>query len=99
MRLVEKPLLEAPHACLVTGRDDGEIIDFEVDANCNEPPHVYLKREVIEAAAEELGMVKRGRYEALEKWFNELSEQFQEVQDSLALAAEFDEKFKERIAA
>jgi len=97
MRLVEKPLPLAPHACLVTGRDDGELVDFEVDVMCNEPPHAYLKREVIEAAAAELGMVKGKDFEELKAKFEALSQQLDEAIDSVNLAAEFEEKFRERI--
>ena len=100
MRLVEKPLMLPPHNCLVTGRDDGKIIDFEVDALCSEPPHVYLKREVVEAAAKEFcGMVPAHRLEALEKWNKELNQKFDELYESLWEVAEFEEKIKERIAA
>lgn len=52
------PSSRAPHTCIVTHRRDGEVIDFGVEAQGHEP-HVYLRRELVESAAELCGMVRQ----------------------------------------
>lgn len=47
-----------PHTCVVTGRRDGQVIDFCKDFNGIDP-HIYIRRERVELAAETLcGMVR-----------------------------------------
>jgi hypothetical protein len=54
-----------PHTCVVSGRRDGEVVDFCKDFTGSDP-HIYIRRERIEAAAEELcGMVRQPEVDAL----------------------------------
>ncbi len=46
-----------PHTCVVTGRRDGEVVDFGKDFD-GVDPHIYIRRETIEVAAEKCGMVR-----------------------------------------
>ena len=92
MRVVTE-LLNPPRACLVTGREDGEFCDFETDVICDEYPHVYIKRDVVESAARELGMAPAAEVEAVRKTVAELGEKVAEVQDALDLMANFEEQF------
>jgi hypothetical protein len=78
MELVEKPLPFAPHACLVTLRDDGEVVDFGVD-HTGVDPHIYLKREIVEEAAELLGLVPSARVARLEQRCAELADALAEL--------------------
>lgn len=80
-RIVEAPLPFAPHHCLATNRDDGELIDFEADANINEPfPHVVLMRGVVEEAARECcGMVSAEALKELERKYAAWAEKLEEV--------------------
>lgn len=52
------PSSRPPHTCVVTGRRDGEVVDFGVAAAGTEP-HIYIRRERIESAAEKCGMVRQ----------------------------------------
>lgn len=54
-----------PHKCLVTGRRDGELVDFQKDF-VGRDPHVYIRRERVEEAAESLcGMVRQDEVDVL----------------------------------
>lgn len=46
-----------PHTCIVSGRRDGEVIDFRKDF-LGRDPHIYIRRERVEEAAELCGMVR-----------------------------------------
>jgi hypothetical protein len=102
MRLVKKPLPYPPHGCAVTGRDDGTLVDFEVEVICVEPPHLYIKREVVENAAKLLGMTSTEEVEELRRQLKELGDKLDETLDTLAVAADFEQSqqnLTERIAA
>lgn len=58
------PSSRAPHTCIVTRRRDGEVVDFGVEAEGIEP-HVYLRRELVETAAETCGMVRQKEIDEL----------------------------------
>lgn len=53
-----------PHTCLVTGRRDGEVVDFGKDF-VGVDPHVYIRRETVEVAAEKCGMVRQAEVDEL----------------------------------
>lgn len=53
-----QPSSKPPHTCIVSGRRDGEVVDFGKDYDGFDP-HVYLRRQVVEDAAELCGMVKQ----------------------------------------
>jgi hypothetical protein len=93
MRVITAPLDSPPHACLVTGREDGEFCDFETDVICDEFPHVYIKRDVVEAAARELGMVPAEEVVEIRRQVAEWGQKLDDVLDSLSLAADFEEQF------
>jgi len=47
-----------PHTCVVTGRRDGEVVDFGKDYD-GVDPHIYVRRETVEVAGELCGMVRQ----------------------------------------
>lgn len=54
-----------PHTCVVSGRRDGEVVDFQKDFTGTDP-HIYIRRHRVEEAAEDLcGMVKQKVVDAL----------------------------------
>lgn len=53
-----QPSSKPPHTCIVTGRRDGEVVDFLKDFN-GVDPHVYIRRLLVEEAGELCGMVKQ----------------------------------------
>jgi hypothetical protein len=53
-----------PHTCIVSGRRDGEVVDFGKDYDGFDP-HIYIRRQVVEAAGELCGMVKVAEVEEL----------------------------------
>jgi hypothetical protein len=97
-RIVKAPLPFAPHNCLATGRDDGELIDFEADANINEPfPHVVLMRGVVEEAARDCcQMVSAAEVDALRLQVEGFAEKVAELQADLDAAKAFEERFGEK---
>lgn len=98
-RIVEAPLPFAPHNCLVTSRDDGELIDFEADANINEPfPHVVLMRGVVEEAARECcQMVSGAKLDALKLQVEGFAEKVAELQADLDAAKAFEDRFGQNL--
>jgi hypothetical protein len=100
-RIVEAPLPFAPHNCLATSRDDGELIDFEADANINEPfPHVVLMRGVVEEAARECcGMVSSAEVDALRLQVEGFAEKVAELQADLDAAKAFEDRFGKNLEA
>jgi hypothetical protein len=53
-----------PHTCIVSGRRDGEVVDFGKDYEGSDP-HVYIRRERIEDAGELCGMVRQAEVDEL----------------------------------
>lgn len=47
-----------PHTCIVTGRRDGDVVDFGKEYDGIADPHIYVRREKIEEAGEVCGMVR-----------------------------------------
>jgi len=64
-RIVHKPLPFLPKSCIISGRADGDIIDFGAEAN-GPDPHVYLRRDIVERAAKECGMLTLAEAEVLQ---------------------------------
>lgn len=66
-KLVEIPSHNSkpPHTCVVTGRHDGEVVDFGKDF-VGVDPHIYIWRDKLEEAAEVCGMVRETRVKELE---------------------------------
>lgn len=90
IRLLEKPLPKAPKKCLVTGRADGLIVDFGTDVQFPMPqPHVYIKANVVEEAAELLGMVPQ---EVVQELQDQVSAMTDELEQLRAVAEAIDAK-------
>lgn len=53
-----------PHTCIVSGRRDGEVVDFQKDFTGTDP-HIYIRRERVEVAGEVCGMVRQVEVDAL----------------------------------
>lgn len=53
-----------PHKCVVTGRRDGELVDFGKDF-VGTDPHIYVYRDKVEEAAELCGMVRQPEVDAI----------------------------------
>lgn len=53
-----------PHKCVVTGRRDGELVDFGKDF-VGVDPHIYVDRDKVEEAAKLCGMVPEPEVEAI----------------------------------
>lgn len=60
-----QPSSKPPHTCVVTGRRDGEVVDFHKDF-VGADPHIYLRRELVEVAGEVCGMVRQAEVDELE---------------------------------
>jgi hypothetical protein len=93
---VTTELLIPPYACLVTGREDGEMCDFEVEVppyGDGEIPHLYIKRDVVESAAKELGMAPVAEVAELRQQLAEFGERLDAVLDDVSLLADFEDKF------
>ncbi len=100
-RIVKAPLPFAPHHCLATNRDDGELIDFEADANINEPfPRVVLMRGVVEEAARECcDMVSAAEVDALRLQLQAFESKLVELQADLDAAKAFEDRFGKNLEA
>jgi len=87
------PLPYPPRACVVSGRAEGEIVDFNVVIDSPEPTRLYIDRLIIEAAARDLfGMVSAGKAEQLEEWHEHEKARADDLQATLDAAAEFEER-------
>lgn len=53
-----------PHTCIVSGRRDGEVVDFGKDY-VGTDPHIYIRKERVEEAGEVCGMVRSAKVEEL----------------------------------
>lgn len=87
------PLPYPPRACAITGRAEGEFIDFNVVIDRPEPTRLYVAREVIEEVArEQYGMVSAGKAKQLEEWLENARKERDELQDVLDTAAKLEEQ-------
>lgn len=73
-KIVQAPLPYRQKKCLVTGRADGDIVDFGIDAKVNAAPHVYIKLSEVEAAAKLAGMLSASEAKTLQEERSELIE-------------------------
>jgi len=66
-RIIEKPLPFEPRKCLISGRADGEIVDFAAESGGRDPQHLYFKRDIVEKIAKNVcGMQSAEEVEALQ---------------------------------
>lgn len=87
------PLPYSPKACAVTGRAEGEIVDFNVVIDRPEPTRLYICRETIEEVArEEFGMVSAGKAKKLEEWLEHARKERDELRDVIDTAAKLEER-------
>lgn len=98
--MIKAPLPFAPHRCLATSREDGELIDFG-DVNTSEPVfRLYLQRGVIEEAARECcQMVSAEEVAEVRRQMAELGRKLDEVLDEVQLTRDFEKKFGESLEA
>ena len=90
-----------PTACVVTNREDGELINFQVIIDRPEPTPVVMKREIVEQAArEECGMLPASEVIELRESMDRLSTELDDLTDTMNLAAELEQRvMPERVAA
>lgn len=96
-RLTEAPLDHYPNACIITGRDDGEIIDTGQTHEVNpmfDRIHLYFKRSQIEdLAREHCGMVSKAEVDDLKDRFDQLEQRFADQDRAIAAFNGFKENF------
>lgn len=98
-RLTKGPLPFSPHRCLVTGSEDGELIDFERDF-IGIDPRVYLRREVVEEAAREnCNMVSADEVQEVRRQLAEFGKKLDETLADLDLTKDFESKFSQSLEA
>lgn len=69
-----QPSSKPPHTCVVSGRRDGQVIDFGKDYDGIDP-HIYVRRVIVEEAAELCGMVKESVVDALVEELDEANDE------------------------
>ena len=82
-KIVQKPLRHSPKACLVTGRADGDIVDFGIDAKVGPLPHVYIKLSEVEKAAKLAGMLSASEVASLQEERTRLIAELGEVRSEI----------------
>lgn len=98
MRVVETAD-RPPRKCLVTGREKGPLVDFQVNVDPPRPdiPHgLFLHKGIVEEAARKLGMVPADEVERLTEQLAGLSAELDELRGDMEVYAEFEERFKDR---
>lgn len=98
--MMKAPLPFAPHRCLATSRDDGELIDFG-DVHATEPVfRLYLQRGVIEEAARETcGMVSAEEMAEARRRLGELSQKLDEALADVKLLGDVEARFGKELEA
>lgn len=98
MRLIKDAQLPyPPRACTVTNRIDGDFIDFQKHIEgVRGPHHLYMKREIVEEAAELCGMVNGEQVATLRAQLDQLGAELDEMKKDLDLYASFEQRFSER---
>lgn len=87
------PLPYPPRACAVSGRAEGEFVDFNVVIDRPEPTRLYVAREIIEEIArEQFGMVTAGKAKQLEEWHEHEKKRADDLQDVIDTAAKLEEQ-------
>lgn len=56
IRIVQKPLPFQPKSCVISGRADGDIVDFGAECGGIDP-HLYLRRDIVEKSGKACGML------------------------------------------
>lgn len=69
-----QPSSRPPHTCVVSGRRDGEVVDFGKDYDGIDP-HIYVRRVIVEEAAVLCGMVKKPVVDALVEELDEANDE------------------------
>jgi hypothetical protein len=78
---------------VVSGRAEGEIVDFQVVIDSPEAVRLYIDRTIIEEAARELfGMVPAGRAKQLEEQHAYEKGRAEDLQETLDTAAQLEER-------
>lgn len=90
MQIAERPFHAYPHACVVTQRDDGPVVDFGIEIT-GVDPHLYLRLSVIEEAAKLIGMVPKAEVERLSEELVRLSEGLEEAKRRIAAYEQVEE--------
>lgn len=80
-----------PHTCIVTGRRDGDVIDFGKEWDGIPDPHIYLRRVLVEAAGEVCGMVRQHVVEGLEAELEEANAEAGRLRAIVAAGEELSE--------
>ncbi len=70
-RIVQAPLPFFPKSCVITGRADGDVVDFGVDTSAI-APHIYIKRNEVEKAGKVCGMLSGSEAKDLQEERDEL---------------------------
>lgn len=99
-RIETAPLTFPPYQCMVTGREDGEMVVFDADILPmleQDVPRLTIKRDIIEEVARGLGMAPASEVEALRAQVEEWGGQVSAALDSLSLAQEFEEQFSHNL--
>lgn len=87
------PLPYPPRACAVSGRAEGEFIDFNVVIDRPEPTRLYISREIIEEVAREhCDMVAGTNLRQKEEWLEHARKELEELRETLETAADLEEK-------
>lgn len=93
MQIAEAPLHAYPHTCVVTGRDDGPVVDFNIEIEGIDP-HLYLRLSVVEEAGKLIGMVPKAEVEKLEAALNAYGEELARLQERVAAYEKVEEGLK-----
>lgn len=87
------PLPFSPKSCVVSGRDSGEFVDFQIVIDRPAPTRLYISRDIVEEVARDLfGMVSAGKAKQLEEWHDHEKKRADELQEVLDTAAALEEK-------
>lgn len=71
IRTLPFPAARPPQSCIVTGRRDGPVVDFGKEWDGIPDPHIYIRLELVEKAAEAAGMVRKREVDRLEEELRE----------------------------
>lgn len=66
IRIVQKPLPFQPKSCVVSGRADGDIVDFGAECGGIDP-HLYLRRDIVEKGGKACGMLSEAEAYVLQE--------------------------------
>lgn len=78
MELISKPIPRYPYACAATGRDDGELVDLQIEVAGDS--HIYLRKSVIEEAGKLIGLAPAAEVERVAEMAAGLTERLTELE-------------------